>query len=337
MGRHEYLQQVGFERSLEFREKGVRLRRCGHRPAEEAMGASTTRDGPGAASTKSCACTGRMVEMNRPLCVALGLLAATACMPPSWGANAILHPRRRPVTSQPAIPFREVAFDSDGTTIRGWMFPAQPGSGTTVVALHGIADNRESTVWIARRLNAKGLDVLAYDARAHGESGGDACTYGVREKRDVSRALDALGISRALLVGNSLGAAVALQAAADEPRVIGVVAADTFLDLDSIARDRAPFFASESQIQRAFALAEVEGRFRVAEASAVLAAARVRVPVLLLRSADDRETSARHAEGVWRALGGPKELRVVAGAGHGEGLGKAWSAVESWIEATARR
>jgi uncharacterized protein len=207
----------------------------------------------------------------------------------------------------------------------------RPCSGSTVVVLHGIADNRESAVWIAERLVPHGFDVLAYDSRANGESGGDACTYGFYEKRDLSRALDHLGAQRAILVGNSLGAAVALQAAAEDPRVIGVVAADTFSDLLTIATERAPFFASTAQIGEALALAEKEGRFRIADVSPVDAARKIHVPVLLLHGAQDRETSPSHSERVFAALAGPRKLRIVAEARHGEALGKAWNEVEAWI------
>jgi alpha-beta hydrolase superfamily lysophospholipase len=138
-------------------------------------------------------------------------------MPPSWGAAAILHPHRRHVIRTTSLPHRDVAFENDGVILRGWRFPAMtPNRGVTVVALHGIADNRESAVWIAEQLVPKGFDVLTYDSRANGESGGDACTYGFYEKRDLSRALDQLAIQRAILVGNSLGAAVALQAAVED-------------------------------------------------------------------------------------------------------------------------
>lgn len=265
----------------------------------------------------------------------IGLVAgfgSVACMPPSWGAAAILHPHRRHVAGVPSLPHRQVAFESDGVVIRGWLFPAMaPDRGVTVVALHGIADNRESAVWIAERLVPKGFDVLAYDSRAHGESGGDACTYGFYEKRDLSRGLDRLAIQRAILVGNSLGAAVALQAAAENSRVIAVVAADTFSDLETIARERAPFFATEAQIQEALALAGREGRFQIADVSPANAARGIRVPVLLLHGARDRETPRAHSERVFAALAGPRTLLLVPRAGHGEALGKAWREVEVWI------
>jgi uncharacterized protein len=164
-----------------------------------------------------------------------------------------------------------------------------------------------------------------------GESEGDVCTYGVLERHDLSRALDQVGARAAVLVGASLGAAVALQAAAEDPRVVGVVAAATFADLASVAHDRAPWFASSRQVREALRLVEVEGRFPVRYASALSAAERLRIPVLIVHGADDVETRPVHSGRVNAALSGPKQLLLVAGAGHGDALGKAWDAVEAWL------
>jgi pimeloyl-ACP methyl ester carboxylesterase len=225
------------------------------------------------------------------------------------------------VTGNPALAHRDVEFQSDRVTLRGWLFPASGRRrGITVVYLHGSGDNRTSGLWVAEQLVRGGFDVLAYDSRAHGASDGDRCTYGFYEKRDLARALDTLGIERAILVGVSLGGAVALQAAAEEPRVIGVVAVATFSDLESIARDRAPFFASDAQIRKALALAEKEAHFLVADVSPARAARAIRVPVLLVHGANDRETAPVHSERVHAALNGRKELRVVEGAGHNDAL-----------------
>jgi pimeloyl-ACP methyl ester carboxylesterase len=265
-------------------------------------------------------------------------LACCACMPPSWGAGALLHPSRRPVGTPPALRHQDVAFDSDGVVLHGWLFPAAANSrAVTVVYLHGSGDNRASGVWIAEQLVKRGFDVLAYDSRAHGDSSGDACTYGFFERRDLRRALDTLGIHRAILVGVSLGAAVALQAAAEDPRILSVIAVATFSDLASIGRDRAPFIASGAQIREAFALAEREAHFRVADVSPVKAAARIHVPVLLVHGADDQETRPVHSDRVYAALAGPRQLMLVKGAGHDDALGKAWPEVEEWIDATRAR
>ncbi len=264
----------------------------------------------------------------------VGALLATlpGCMPPGWGAAALLHPRRQAPGPEPALPHRDIAFCSAGATLRGWRFAArEPRREAAVVYLHGISDTRASGTWLAERLVPLGFDVLAFDLRAHGASGGDACTYGVLERQDLARALDLLGGVRVVVVGVSLGGAVALQAAAEDRRIQAVVAAATFSDLESIARDRAPWFASERQLRRAFRLAEEEGKFRIAEASPVLAAPRVLAPVLLVHGAADRNTPPVHSERVFNALGGARELRLVPGARHAEALERNWPAVEDFI------
>jgi len=269
--------------------------------------------------------------IRRVLTLAL-TMACLSCMPPSWGANGLLHPVRRPLPPEPALDHRSVEFESGGLRLRGWFFPAEaPRREITVVYLHGVGDNRASGVWIAGQLVRRGFDVLAYDSRGQGASEGDACTYGVRERHDVSRALDAVGARKAVLVGVSLGAAVALQAAPDEPRVMAVVAVASFSDLESVARERAPFVASRSQVDEALARAEREGRFRVADASPVEAARRIRIPVLLVHGAKDTETSPEHSMRIEAALGGARQFLVVEGAGHGDALGKAWPAIEAWV------
>jgi pimeloyl-ACP methyl ester carboxylesterase len=268
--------------------------------------------------------------------LALVVAAFAIGFPPSWGAGAILHPARRPVGAPPALTKRDVVVQSGEVTLRGWLFPASGASrGITVIYLHGSADNRDSGNWIAERLVPKGYDVLAYDGRAHGESTGDACTYGVFEKQDLRRVLDRLGIQRVVLVGASLGAAVALEAAPDDPRIIGVVAASTFSDLETIARDRAPPTMREAQILEAFDLAGKQAAFRVSDASPVRAASRITVPVLVVHGAEDRETSPEHSRRVYAALSGPKTLHIVEKAKHNGVLSIIWPEVDRWIDEVA--
>jgi len=256
-------------------------------------------------------------------------------MPPSWGAGGLLHPARRTLSVERPAEAREVTITGAGPPLRGWFFRNPAGSRGTLVYLHGSADNRTSGLSIARRFLARGFDVLAYDSRAHGASEGDACTYGYFEKEDLTRALDAVEARRVVLFGVSLGAAVALQAAPVEPRIAGLVAVATFADLRSVAMERAPFFASAAQIEEAFRLAERRARFEVDAVSPVRAAADIRVPVLLVHGAADRETSAQHSRRVFEALpGGRKRLLLVPGAGHNDALRpEVWTAVDEWLDA----
>jgi alpha-beta hydrolase superfamily lysophospholipase len=120
--------------------------------------------------------------------------------------------------------------------LKGWRGPAPPPGRGTIVYLHGIADNRVSASGVVEGFTTQGFDVLAYDSRAHGESGGEVCTYGFFEKHDLRRVLDTVESGPIVLLGTSLGAAVALQEAASDRRDTAIVAAETFSDLRAVSR-----------------------------------------------------------------------------------------------------
>jgi uncharacterized protein len=251
----------------------------------------------------------------------------------SAAAGALLHPVRRAVDRRPPTGCADETFAGADVVLRGWRCQRLGEKRGTLVFLHGVAANRADVVGLAARFTGRGFDVVAYDSRAHGESGGDACTYGFWEKSDLRRVLDTVA-EPVVLLGTSLGAAVALQEAADDGRVAGVVAAEVFSDLRTVARERAPWFLTEAIIQRAFAIAEDRGRFRVDEVSPVDAARRIRVPVLLVHGAQDVDTPPDHSRRVLAALAGPKDLVLVEGAGHNQSLGgePVWQRIERWID-----
>ena len=253
-------------------------------------------------------------------------------MPPSWGANALLHPSRRPMTRQPNRPFDAVEFDGAGVKLKGWWFHASAAHGTVVV-LHGVADNRGSSLGVADHFLARGFDVLAYDSRAHGESGGDACTYGFYEKRDLHDVLDRVTGKPIVLLGFSLGAAVALQEAADDPRVAAVVAISSFSDLRTVAAERAPFFASKGNIADAFKIAEAEAKFRADDVSPMTAAAHITAPTMLIHGERDDETPPAHSRRIFAALHDPKRLIIVPGADHNHVVdAHIWREIDGWLD-----
>jgi pimeloyl-ACP methyl ester carboxylesterase len=117
-----------------------------------------------------------------------------------------------------------------------------PGAGTPVVLLHGLASQRRFWNLVAPSL--VGLPVLALDQRGHGDSDGSTAGYAVGAvAADLATAMDALGWSRAVVVGHSWGGAVAATFAADHPhRTLAVVAIDGgFGRLARDPSDRAEF------------------------------------------------------------------------------------------------
>jgi uncharacterized protein len=265
--------------------------------------------------------------------VVLVILIAAASQLPGIGAGGLLHPGRHRVTASPPPTCEDFTLTSDNLILKGWRCRAAGERRGTLVYLHGVADNRTGATGVVDRFGKRGFDVVAFDSRAHGESEGDVCTYGFYEKRDLRRVLDTVGPGPIVLVGTSLGAAVALQEAATDDRITAVVAAETFSDLRTVAIERAPFFFTPGIIARAFLLAEAQGHFQIDSVSPLIAATRITIPVLLIHGSADTETPADHSRRVFAALTGPKRLILVPGAGHNGSLrAEVWDEIERWLE-----
>lgn len=267
------------------------------------------------------------------------VLAAIAYQAPEIAASGLLYPYRVTAVADTPDGCEEHQLTVDAMRLSGWRCttPANPRRGT-IVYLHGIADNRSSSAGVIGRYLPRGFDVLAYDSRAHGRSGGDVCTYGFYEKHDLRRIVDTAAPGRIILFGTSLGAAIAFQEAADDPRISTIVAAEVFSDLRTVALERAPFILPGWVVDRAFAIAEQRGEFRVDEVSPRAAAERLHLPVLLIHGAEDRDTPPAHSKRVHEALRGPKRLLLVEDAGHNASLSAptTWDVIDEWIGGSQR-
>ncbi|MEO1191521.1 MAG: alpha/beta hydrolase [Pseudomonadota bacterium] len=91
--------------------------------------------------------------------------------------------------------------------------PARP----TIIFLHGAG--MDHSVWAlqTRYFAHRGLSVLALDLPGHGRSGGDPLTSIEDLGAWVLRLQAALGLKQAALVGHSMGALIALEAAGSAP------------------------------------------------------------------------------------------------------------------------
>jgi pimeloyl-ACP methyl ester carboxylesterase len=257
---------------------------------------------------------------------------------PALGAGGLLHPARRRVAGAAPKDCDEVVFAGESVALKGWRCNATGNRRGALVYLHGVADNRTSAVGVIERFRGRGFDVVAYDSRAHGESDGDVCTYGFFEKRDLSRVVDTLEPGPIVLVGTSLGAAVAIQEAATDKRIRAVVAAETFSDLRTVAGERAPFFFTPTIVRRAFRLAEQQGHFDIDAVNPASAAVGITVPVLLVHGDADTDTPVGHSRRVFANLNGPKRLIVVPGARHNGSLrADVWEEIERWVDTVVPR
>jgi pimeloyl-ACP methyl ester carboxylesterase len=160
------------------------------------------------------------------------LMAAFYVILPVITAWQTIHPDRFPLAISPADidqPYEDVTLTtSDGLDLRGWYIPSQ--NGAAVITLHAYNGDRSGTIYHADLLADHGYGVLMIDLRAHGQSEGELFPLGWDADRDVSAALDYLQSrpeidpGRIGVLGLSIGAEVALQAAARDPRIQALVA-----------------------------------------------------------------------------------------------------------------
>jgi uncharacterized protein len=286
--------------------------------------------------------------MRRYLGIALTLLLVPVILAVVVGflvAPAFLHPVRRALTpdlvQQANASFAEVGtkpqtFDvraGDGVLLRGWKVRAAKPNGAWVLLFHGVADNRIGAVEHALVLLKAGYSVTLMDARAHGQSEGAIATYGWLERDDTRSIADALIASEhpthIFALGESMGAGIALQSAAVDPRIEAVVAEAPFASLREASYDYAglqkfrwlgaTLFAPGAWVM--LARGEALAGFPAAGVSPEHAVAARAFPVLLICDCADTTLPCRHAKRMYAAGCGPKSLWVVPQAYHTAALG----------------
>ncbi len=185
--------------------------------------------------------------------VALALLSAASgyignAIVPGVLHPANLNPERLEETAQLLKRTRATRVDftvraNDGVELRGWKVVPPSTNGDWVLLFHGVSDNRTGDLGHAEFLLRHGYSVVMMDSRAHGKSGGDMATYGWKERYDTVAITDALYTSEKVrhlyAHGVSMGAAIALQSAAVEPRIAAVSAEDPFASRRDVTYDYA--------------------------------------------------------------------------------------------------
>jgi uncharacterized protein len=237
----------------------------------------------------------------------------------------------------------------DGVILKGWKVRVPQPNGDWILVLHGVSDNRTGNLGHAEFLLRNGFNVVMMDSRAHGESGGDMVTYGWLERHDVVAIVDALTSTEKVrhlgALGVSMGAANALQSAAIDPRIEAVVAEDPFANLREVSYDYAGLDVAPLLGKTLFRPASIvamreaalAGNFSPDDVSPEKAVASRPFAVLIICGTNDHRIPCRHAERVYHAATGPKELWEVPGAGHAAALGRDPVGYEARVTAFFRR
>ena len=286
----------------------------------------------------------RTSQLAGGICLLLPILAAGAGI---WLGPGLLHPKRRALTQEQIAEADRMlertrssrtnleARATDGAVLRGWKIRPQAPNGDWVLLFHGVSDHRIGVLGHAEFLLRNSYSVLMMDVRAHGASDGSLATYGWLERDDTRTIIEALyqdeSVHCLFALGESMGAALALQSAAIEPRIAGVVAESSFSNLREVAYDYAGLHISpwlgktvfRPAVWTSISAIEREGGFRAEDISPEKAVAARTFPVFLICGELDRNIPARHSERIYEQASGAKELWIVPAAGHSAALGTA--------------
>jgi uncharacterized protein len=245
------------------------------------------------------------------------------------------------------LAFEEVSLTTeDGVTLSGWWVPAEARRGS-VVLVHGLFRSRLEMVRKLPFLHEQGWSVLIFDLRHHGASGGDRSTFGWLERLDV-RAAAAEAVRRqpgpVLGWGISMGAASVMLAAADEPKIDGVVCDSVYRSLEDTLRHHLrmlgglrwwlrPLPTGVLGSEMLFWIRRLDG-IDPKDVDIRRAAARLQGrPVLFVSNSGDRRMPTEIAFELKEAAGPAGRVLVVPGTTHGGAYREGKAAYETAVKA----
>ena len=205
-------------------------------------------------------------------------------------------------------------IESQGITLKGWFYPASESGKCAIVYHHGFTGTRYGGMKYAPLFASYGCDQLFFDARMHGESGGDYGTFGYHEKQDLLNVIEWLEKNRNLkdlntgIMGESFGAATSLMAAGFSEREFAFIIAESpYRSLTGIVAQRARADYGPVAgifVPLAFTFSEMRADFDSEQTSVVLKAPEIKTPVFLIHSLQDTYTDPSNSQAVFDSLTG---------------------------------
>lgn len=199
----------------------------------------------------------------------------------------------------------EVAIKTrDGLTLRSWWAPPLRPDRRVIVYLHGNAGHRGGRADRVRDYLAAGYGVLLVGYRGYGGNPGrptEAGLYADARANLAFLAQEKVRPEQTVLLGESLGTAVAIQMATEFPILALILEAPLASVLHS-ARVRYPLFAFDFLVRDKFNSLGKIGK--------------VKVPLLLIHGEKDQTTAVRFGRMLYDAANEPKRAHFIAEAGH---------------------
>lgn len=214
-----------------------------------------------------------------------------------------------------------------GYQLHALYFPVVNSKKAVIIA-HGIRWSLFGSYKYVKLFQSMDYNVLLCDLCCHGLSGGNHISYGFYEKDDLSRWVDVLEhkLDRGAIIGvlgESLGAASAVQCITQDRRIKFCIADSSFSDLSelckfqikSVTRLPIPLF-----IQLTSRMIKKRYGWGIEDVSPVRYLEKVKTPLLIFHGTKDKLIPVEMARKLYDKAEGVKQLIMVEGAGHVKGF-----------------
>jgi pimeloyl-ACP methyl ester carboxylesterase len=214
---------------------------------------------------------------------------------------------------------------TDGTLLKAHFYYNPESAHRTAILIHGHGScGFEGYASIGLEYISQGYSILLPDSRACGQSGGQWCTFGLLESRDLGLWIDETvrryPQDQLILQGVSLGGATVCMSMAQElpPAVRCAVSDCAFAD----GREQIGHMIRTAHLPVFPLLKELGIWFhrhtglQLEECRPLAAVAQAKIPMLFVHGALDQYVPCDNARRLYEACGSEKELHLFEGAGH---------------------
>jgi fermentation-respiration switch protein FrsA (DUF1100 family) len=213
------------------------------------------------------------------------------------------------------IPYQEIELiTKDGIKLSAWY--TLPKNGSVILVAHGYNASRPENIYVM--FAQHGYGVLAWDFRAHGQSGGNSCSLGYYEQLDVEAALNyALAqpyVEHIGAWGGSMGGSTVILTAAKRPEIEAVVSDSAFPTLEDVMRLNTPIKTMQPFViffSEGLSGAKLDQVRPVDEIAKISPRA-----VLVIDGWKDAAITMNSPYRLFKAAGEPKQLWVEEGVSH---------------------
>lgn len=229
------------------------------------------------------------------------------------------------------LPHSDVSIVSkDGLTLKGTYVRASSDSKNTVILIPGLNSSRYSVQQFSEIYLGRGFNVLMYDPRAQGESGGKKISYGYHELEDLTCWINYIWskypYGQIGIHGESFGAAAALMEFGlnSDKRVKFYVADCSFTSMkDLISYNIAKSYNIKNKYLQNIMffytdlICRVKNGYSLNKISPLDSIKQYSTPVLFIHGSADKIVPSSMSKTMYENKKGTKDIYIMNGADHG--------------------